>query len=204
MLERSMNHARVSSMTLVIRTLPTLVGFVALLFTFGFLVLMLSVLTGFQAGNMLLHPNPFATYEALWPGQPITSIIGYFRQNPEGHLHCIFDESPSESYFILDALSIAAAVTAYEHRPIYCQQFPNSGVFRAITVNVETDRVQALQLISTVLQPDALYLYWGAPDAITRSNHSLYLRWDRSTYSAVAWVNELTSVVQRVALTAID
>ena len=199
-----MNYEQVSSKTLVIHTLPALVGFVAILFTFGFVVLMLSVLTGFQAGNMLLHPNPFASYEALWPGQPITSIAGYFSQAPEGHLHCMLVETGSESYFRLDAISIVGAVTAYQHRTIFCQQFPDNGVFRAITVNIETDRVQALQLISSVLQQDALYLYWGAPDAITRGNQSLYLRWDRSTYSAVARVNEVNSVVQRVTVTAVN
>jgi hypothetical protein len=196
-----MNYEQVSSKTLVIHTLPALVSFVAVLFTFGFVVLMLSVLTGFQAGNMLLHPNPFATYQALWPGQPIRSIAQYLQQTPEAHLDCIIQGEPSESYFRLVEFGAEEVMTTHQYRTIDCQLFTDNGVFRAITVTMGADQIRALQFISTGLSEDALYLYWGAPDSFTRCSRFLCLRWDRGTYSAAAWVNERTSVVQRVTIT---
>jgi hypothetical protein len=60
-----------------------------------------------------------------------------------------------------------------------------------------------LSLFSDNLHQDSLFLYWGAPDAITRIRgfDRLYLHWDRGTYEATAAVVDENYMVSFVTLT---
>jgi hypothetical protein len=60
-----------------IHTLAPLWVFVSVLLTMSFSVLILSMLAGLSAGSSFLHPNPFAAYEAIWPGQTIAIVSAY-------------------------------------------------------------------------------------------------------------------------------
>ena len=188
---------------LLINTLPGILALLAVLLTVSFLVLTLSTLTGLQLGNALVHPNPFAAYEAVWPGQSAASVAAFALGSRQGYMPCVAGASPRKPYA---SLEVRIAPGAYETLGDKgdCIHAPNNGIFRWMTVAIEDDQVQELQLFSDVLQQDTLLLYWGAPDAIAKAGNDslLNLYWERSTYSAVASVLERDSVVRAVTLTA--
>lgn len=177
--------------------LPTFVSLIAVVLVLSFTVLLVSMLAGFHAGAALLHTNPFAAYEALWPGLPATNVETYTHQTPEGFIRCITSR---------------AALGGYETSPIFdtpvqqaaCMSAPKDGVFQAVNVFVNRGRIRQLNLFSNALQEEALFLYWGAPDAIQTTDNRLLLelQWDRQTYSASALVGKADAVVTRVTLTA--
>jgi hypothetical protein len=63
-----------------------------------------------------------------------------------------------------------------------------------------------LSLFSDNLHQDSLFLYWGAPDAITsvQDTARLYLHWNRDTYEATAAVLQADYIVDFVTLTKKD
>jgi hypothetical protein len=191
----STNHVGISSRALV--------GFLAVLLTLSFITLIGSILLGFSTGDRLLHPNPFVGYEALWPGQSIASVAAFAERTPEGRMACITGVSPSERYLGLD-ITVIAASSDQTDKTISCRYFPKDGGFNKTFVIIDADRVQEVQLFANSLPEDALLLYWGAPDSITKGHDQfMYLRWDHSTYIATAQVAEPDSVVKCVTLIAV-
>ncbi len=91
---QSLNNTRVSSQLFVIHTLPAFMIFVSALLTLSFIILILCIFVGISIGNSALHPNPFAAYEAVWPGQSIESVSAYAQRTPQGYLPCITGASP--------------------------------------------------------------------------------------------------------------
>ena len=161
MVQQPLTNPRVSN-----GTLRLTVVFIAVLLTFSFMLLILSTLAGLQLGNTLRRPNPFVNYEALWPGQPITSLATYGRQNRNSYLPCIAGTSPLEAY---RGLGIRVSPGAYDSlgQVIQCVDYPNDGVFHSISVTIVADQIQQVEFHSDVLREDMLLLYWGMPDSIT-------------------------------------
>ena len=197
------DHTKLSSQVIVIHTLPLLIVFFALLLTMSFIVLILSVAAGFGLGNVLLRSNPVAAYEAVWPGQSVAAVAAYAQHLPQGYLSCVSGASPAQP---ISGLDVRVAPGAYGAMgpEIACTKSLDDGVFRWMTVIIRGEQVQALKLISDGLQQDSLLLYWGAPDALTKSGDQsqINLYWQRDTYSAMASIVEPDLEVQSLALTA--
>ena len=87
-------------------------------------------------------------------------------------------------------------------RVTLCESIPKDGTFRLMSVTIDAGQVQTLTLRSDVLQSDALFLYWGAPDAITKTSDKdrFELRWARTTYEAVASVERSGEMVNSLML----
>ncbi len=175
------------------------------LFTLLFVLFMLSIISGYQLGNTLLRPSPFIPYEAIWPGLELDSLVAYARRTPEGFINCSSGVSAttSQPYPVTTTYVIPRDSAALNGR-LVCFFQPASGAFRWVTVHVEDEQIQQVELLSDVLPEDALLLYWGMPDAISRmgSDQRLNLFWERNSYSAMATVVETTSTVRIVTLTA--
>ena len=178
-------------LTLVIHTVPFFMAFVAVLLTVSFVILIASIVSGLGIRTMLLHPNPFAAYESVWPNQSIASVAAYAQHIPQGSMACVSGASPRQPYSSLDVRVAPGAYSSLGSN-IRCMNTPRDGVFGWMTIAIDDNRVQELQLFSDGFRQDALLLYWGAPDAITRSgdDSSLHLYWEHSTYSAVASIRE--------------
>ncbi len=191
---------------LVIHSLPAFTLWVGALTVLSLFVLMLSILAGFQHGSALLHPNPAANYMLLWPGQPVSSVAAYVRQNPKNRTVCYSGVQNQQETTGLPLRAAQWAASDPADRSILCEITPSDGIFRLMTVNIDQGAVQTLTLRSDVLQLDALFLYWGVPDVITHAGGEqvLSMEWNRSTYRASASVNGSTSAVRLVTLTATD
>lgn len=199
-----MTQTRVPSGALVIYTLPALTLIIGVLLTLGFAGLMLSLLAGLQAQAALLQTNPFAGYEALLPGQSLTSVIAYAQSTPEGYITSRADP-PWTRQYLGRVLNLVYRVSSTNDRPAVCEDdSPNDGIFSKVILIIDADRVRELHLLSTALQQESLLLYWGAPDVVGIStNRQLFeLTWGRRTYSATALVAGTASVVERIILTA--
>jgi len=188
---------------LVIRTLPALVAFLAILLTMTFLVLMASLLEGIQLRNTLIGANPFTAYEVLWPGQPLNSVTAYAQGKRKGFVSC-FSGQP---LFNQTSPAPSTGATGSCSPPTGNGFYLDSGddpIFQTVAVTIIDDRVSELMLFSNSLQEDAVSLYWGAPDTIALSgdNQSFELYWERSSYSANALVNKADSVVKLITITA--
>ena len=83
-----------------------------------------------------------------------------------------------------------------------CMDELENGPFRSVSITIKNDRIQELNLFSDFLQQDVLSVYWGVPDSITKggSGQSLYLHWDRDTYTATAMLNSPYFVVSLVTI----
>lgn len=190
-----------SRRALVIPALPTLLLVLALLLTFGLLIAMITVLISFRLGDMMARPNPFTAYEAIWPGQPITDMAEYSIRMPKGYFRC-YTES-----FGIEYPSQRITVTYGTNQPpqnMTCDNSADNDVFRYMGIRINDSRIQELDLFSDVLHEDTLFLYWGAPDAITEGQigKTVYLYWDRSTYEATATITKPYSVVNLVTIKA--
>ena len=192
-----------ASQGFVIYPLPAFVMFVATLLTLSFIILILAIVVGLHVGDSLLHPNPLATYGGVWPGQSQPSVAAYARRLPQGRISCITGASPRQQYIGLDVRVAAGAYDALG-RKISCMNKLDDGVFRWMTVAIDGNHVRELRLFSDTLPQDALLLYWGPPDSISRlgTDSLLNLYWEHSTYSAMAAVRESDSVVKLITLTA--
>src|SRR5689334_8695396 len=73
---------------LVISTLPALFFVVALLLTSTLLSLVMSFVVSFRLGDMMARPNPFNSYELVWPGQMLAEVAEYAGRTPKGYLDC--------------------------------------------------------------------------------------------------------------------
>ena len=190
---------------LVIFVLPTLHLLLALLLTAITLTAIMSLLVSFRLGDMLARPNPFASYEIIWPGQTLADVAEYARRTPEGHVACqsktpILNEYPGLLHLAIPNTDIYFGPP----QPVTCMDTIETGAFRSISITLKNGRIQELNLFSDFLQQDALFLYWGAPDAIIKGQNgqSLYLQWDRSTYTATAMLTKPYLVVSLVTLRA--
>lgn len=170
--------------------LSILVLVAAAMLILNFSALIVSTLLGLRLGDALLRPNPFAAYEAIWPGQSIASLEAYAQQTPEGAFPCYAPVAPSNTY------DVGASA-------LVCTSASDEGVFRSMSVTVVRGQVQELTLFSDSLHQDNLFLYWGAPDAITRVRgfERIYLRWYHDTYEATAAVLDADYMVDFVTLT---
>ena len=187
----------------IIYTFPVLMVFASALLLFSFSLMILAIFGGLSIGNMALRPSPFAAYEGIWPGQSSASVAAYGMRIPQGYMPCISGASPLKSY---SGLEVRVAPGAYNALGtiVNCMSSPKDGVFHWMTMTIIDNRVKELNLFSDVLKQDTLLLYWGAPDAISKSDNDsqLNLYWERRTYSVIASILELDSVVKRVKLTA--
>ena len=182
--------------------IPLLASFIAALLSLSFLVLIVSTLTGMQLGNKLLRPNPFTSLEAVWPGQSSGSVAAFVERTSEGGMLC-FTGSDSNAPYSSSAVRLEANTivgVALANR-IVCSAASNTGTFRSMTTTVEQGQVQELVLFSDVLHQDSLFLYWGAPDAISSADSAhLYLHWNRESYAATAAVAEDGDMVSFITL----
>ena len=194
-----------TSRSQVIHPLSALLASISILLLVSFVVLIASMLAGLYLGTMQLHPNVFATYNAVWPGQTMASLAAFAQHTPEGRIKCIADEAPSKVYPHL-VVNVTIGATGVLNHTTYCMSAVDDALFHKIEVVLSDGQVQVLKLFSDTLHHDTLLLYWGAPDAIQRrgDNQPLYLEWNRRTYSATALVRELDSMVTVVTLTAKD
>jgi hypothetical protein len=206
-MELEMNPARTPTTEAIGGKLSLLALVVAALLIFSSFALIVSTLLGLQLGHALLRPNPFAAYEGIWPGQSISSLAAHARGTPEGKMLCrsgimLHDQYPS----LVIHFDAGTAYGSDMGNKIVCTAFPSEGVFRSMSVTVENDQVQELTLFSDSLHQDSLFLYWGAPDAITsvQDTTRLYLHWNRDTYEAMAAVLEADYMVDFVTLTKQD
>ena len=188
-----MNRSRTLSSAFVIYTLPALAVFSAILLTFGFMVLIFSVLAGVHLGESQRHPNPFAGYAALWPGQPATNISAFARLATDERVSCL-SSSPSQTGF---AFSVAGL-------DMFCSFTVREGPFRMLSVLVRGGEITELRFFSDKLPEDDLTLYWGIPDQIQTSanRYQLEMDWERATYSATASIDMVDATVKSVMLTA--
>jgi hypothetical protein len=180
---------RESHLGLVIPTLPALIFVVALLLTATFLSLVMSFMVSFRLGDMMARPNPFNNYELVWPGQTLAQVAEYARRTPKGYLDCHATAPLINSYPGVLRLLISPTDMYYgPNQPMTCMGTIEKGIFRSVSVTIQDDQVQELNLFSDYLQQDVLAVYWGVPDAITKglNGESVYLHWDRGTYTATA------------------
>jgi hypothetical protein len=182
--------------------LSRLAAALAAILLLGILTLIAASLMGLHLGIRLLRPNLFANYEAIWPGQPVSSVAAFAVQRPRGYISCLAGSSPGYKYAGLD-LHIEPGIQD-AHDEMICASHSTDGIFHWIAITVNDGRVQELQLYSDTLQQDTLFLYWGAPDAISQSGDGevLILHWDRSAYSVMASVTKYSWVATLVTLTA--
>jgi hypothetical protein len=168
--DQSLNGVRAVNKPSPMNTFPTIVVRLSILFTFSFITLILSILAGLRLGNSLLHPSPFSAYEAVWPGQSIASLSEYAQQTIPDRLPCLTDVSPRREY---PGLEVRVAAGAYNvlGQAIKCTAYPKDGMFRVISLTIESDRIRQLEFYSEVLSEDVLLLYWGMPDSITPSGN---------------------------------
>jgi hypothetical protein len=198
-----MDKSQASGTPVTIYTLPALVLFLGSLLTISFTILILSIVAGFQQGSALLHPNLFAAYVEVWPGQPIASVAAYAHHAPERQTIWLSGNPPKKEFPELFMHTVQWAAADPADRSILCTSSPTDGTFHQMQAVIVEDRVQVLTLESSVLQADALFLYWGAPDGITSENSDQpisLMRWDRGTYSGTASVQEPGSVVKSLTL----
>lgn len=189
------------------QTLPKAVLVAAVGLTIGFAMFMLSTIAGLQLGNTLLRPSPFIPYEAIWPGQTLESLEAYATGLPEGQIACMAGSahSPGTPYTGETVYHIPENTpSTLSNTELVCSYQPASGLFRWVTVRIKNSRIAQLELLSDVLPEDVLLLYWGMPDAISRMGREqrLNLYWERGSYSAMATVMEVSSMVRIVTLTA--
>ncbi len=194
---------RASSRKLVIHTLPAFVTFIAVVLTLSFIILIASAFTGLRLGNSLLHPNPFAAYEAVWLGQSMASVAAYAQRTPQGYISCVSDALPGQQFSGMEVRIVPSNGLSSRIRCMMVNA-TDDGEFRWMMVTIDENRVQELQLSSDSLPQDVLFLYWGPPNSISRSGTDslLNLYWERSTYSAMAAIREADSTVTSVTLTA--
>jgi hypothetical protein len=196
---------RESQQGLVIPTLPALVFVLALLLTSILLSLVMSLVVSFRLGDVMARPNPFNTYELVWPGQTLADVAEYAQRTPEGHITCYSNTPVVNEYPGLVLLVMPQTDMFYmPAQPMTCMDKLEKGTFRSITITIKDNRIRALNLFSDYLQQDVLSLYWGVPDAMTKgyNGESLYLHWDRSTYQATATLTKPYLVVSLVTLVA--
>jgi hypothetical protein len=190
---------------LVIFVLPTLHLLLALLLTAITLTAIMSLLVSFRLGDMMARPNPFDNYALVWPGQSLADVAEYAHRTPEGHIACQSRTPILNEYPGLLLLAIPNTDIFYgPPQPVTCMDAIEKGTFRSVSITLKNGRIQELNLFSDFLQQEVLFLYWGAPDAITKgqNDQSLYLNWDRSTYTATAMLTKPYLVVSLVTLRA--
>ena len=171
--------------------------------TLSFLILMLGLIAGYSTGQALVRTNPLAAYTQVWPGQPASSVAAYIHHLPgSSHALCFSGNQRLLAYYGLPVHPAQFSVSDPTDQSIFCESTPRDGVFRLMTVNIKDDYVLTLTLRSDVLQSDALYLYWGAPDAIAKADKDdqFTLTWDQETYTAVATGETSGGLVNLVTL----
>lgn len=204
-MELEMNPARTPTPEAMGGKLSLLALVAAAVLMLSFSALIISTLLGLQLGHALLRPNPFAAYEAVWPGQSISSLTAYARRTPEGEIPCYGNANEPFLGLVIQPISRTAYADTLS-REIVCTANPSEGTFRSMIVAIEHDQVQELVLFSDTLHQDTLFVYWGAPDAITsvQDDERLYVHWNRDTYEATAAVLEADYMVDFVTLTKKD
>jgi hypothetical protein len=202
--EQPLNNVSIGFKPLHVNTLPGIVVRLSVLLTLSFVVLILSTLAGLQLGNTLLHPSPFAAFEAIWPGQSVTSLSAYAGRNARDSLPCIAASAPQSQYIGLDVQVAPVAYNGSAQAVMTCADYPKDDIFRTVSVTIENNRIRQLEFYSDVLPEDSLLLYWGMPDSITQSGNPqiVNLYWERSTYSVLASVMKSGSVVKLITVTA--
>jgi hypothetical protein len=189
----------------VIHTLPMVMLVIAVLLVSILMALMLSILTGLHLGNMMVRPHPFAAYEFLWPGQPVTSVAEFARRTPQGAIQCYartssLEDNPGLVLHIVYGNDYGGQGLGQQ---VVCTDSQAAdSLFRSMNVTLSGDQVQELILFSDVLQQDTLLLYWGAPDSIIDGKAAWYLQWNRSTYTATAMMAKSESAITLLTLTA--
>ncbi|MEO8606257.1 MAG: hypothetical protein ABI690_00120 [Chloroflexota bacterium] len=181
------------------------VGALALLTTVGLLVLTLVFMVSFKLGDMMARTNPFNNYELVWPGQTLADVAEYARQTSKGHVTCYSNTLEINPYPGSLLMMIPNSESRYtSENSMTCMDALEKSTFRSVSITIQNNRVQELNLFSDFLQQDVLSLYWGAPDAISKSQNgqAVYLHWDRSAYTASAMLNKPYLVVNLVTLTA--
>jgi hypothetical protein len=190
-----------TSRRVLVFPVPSTVLFVlALLLTFGLVMLMLTFLISFRLGDLMARPNPFTAYESIWPGQSIANMSQYAVRAPKAYFRCYTESSGAQ--FPGERVNIPYG----DNQPPQNMTCENNAddVFRYMGIRIKDNRIQELDLFSDVLQEDTLFLYWGAPDAITEGQigKTVYLHWNRSSYEATATITKPYSVVNLVTITA--
>ncbi|MEO8606256.1 MAG: hypothetical protein ABI690_00115 [Chloroflexota bacterium] len=180
---------------------PSVLMVLALMLTFGLVIVMLSLLVSFRLGETMARPNPFSAYESLWPGQSIADMVEFGVHMPKSYTRC-YTESYSAQYPGEKVTVTYGATQPPEN--MTCANSVDNDLFRFMGIRIKENQIQEIDLFSDVLQEDTLYLYWGAPDSITEGQvgRTVYLHWDRTTYTATATLIKPYSVVNLVTLVA--
>jgi hypothetical protein len=123
--------------------------------------------------------DPFASYDAIMPGQPMTAVAHY---------------SCTGSYLPLE--------TAY--REFYCQIRPSNGPFLSVSIVGQDDMIQALSFTVKGLRVGDLIQRWGRPSVVQKRKRYYLIRWGEAIYATVHTVGLFTyqSEVQFVSLRA--
>jgi hypothetical protein len=185
---------------LMISGLPALIIGCSALLTMSLLALLLSMVAGTQRAYSQFGENPLDSYRRIWPGQQLNTSRAKTYEVLKTRFTCAADllDTGNEDY--VDTGNSGPAPSA---DPLACSFLLQDPHVHWASVSVHYNRIQELQFHTHNLDLDTLYLYWGAPDAITRGSDSgqFQLDWTYETYVVQAWVNT-SQAVSIVTLTA--
>jgi len=100
--------------------------------------------------------DPFVSYDALMPGQPLSAME---------HFSCLFQQVGS----------IVGDVT-------FCQMRPPDGSFRSVIATLQSGSVQELTFQVQGLAIGDIIRHWGQPERITQDARYFYLTWKQGVY----------------------
>jgi hypothetical protein len=109
--------------------------------------------------------DPFASYDAIMPGQPMTAAALY---------SCSVSYLPSE----------------IAYRVFYCQIHPRNGLFLSVSIIGQDDTIRALSFGVQGLRVGDLVQRWGRPDVVQKRRRYYLIRWGEDIYAtahAVGW-----------------
>lgn len=123
--------------------------------------------------------DPFAPYDAIMPGQPMTAVARH-------------------------SCSVSFLPPEIAYRVFYCHIHPRNGPFLAVSVVGQDDTIRALSFRVQGLRVGDLVQRWGRPNVVQKRKRYYLMRWGEDIYATVHTVGWFTyqSEVQFVSLRA--
>jgi hypothetical protein len=193
----------VSGRAIGVSAFPALVLSLSLMLMASFMILILISIVGHSA-SAVARPDPFVPFRAVWPGQSLVSIANYVQPSPNEPMTCwVADQSLGANSRGI-AIQVLYASFDPEDTSFVCTYSLQEGLVSKMSLVIDDERVQKLQLYPEALRADSLLLYWGTPDSVTRvgDGQILYIMWVRDGVRAVAVVDDIRpgAVVRRMTL----
>lgn len=105
------------------------------------------------------HPDLFAPYQALMPGQPAA---------PYGNCAWRYQRIPGAA-----------------GEQIYCEVHPGEGAFISVYADVYNSRFVGISFYANDLYVGDIVRHWGWPDLIVKNGSQFYVRWDTGEYAVL-------------------